>query len=181
VDLGVIVQKMRNAIQAIFDFVVARTRGRARYHPDRTGEFIDDPVIEFVEQERLVGEYDLRGEDCHRGLLLGFAITVNRPTRGATCPASRTRRPSSQHIRNRSKENALRIALATERNSAMRRGGLADLNAFLTVADHLRFRAASAQLGVTASALIHTMYQLEERLGMRLLHRRTRNVSLAAG
>jgi DNA-binding transcriptional LysR family regulator len=63
----------------------------------------------------------------------------------------------------------------------MRRGGLADLNAFLTVADHLRFRAASAQLGVTASALIHTMYQLEERLGMRLLHRRTRNVSLAAG
>jgi hypothetical protein len=32
----------------------------------------------------------------------------------------------------------------------MRRGDLADLNAFLTVADHFGFRAASAQLGVTA-------------------------------
>jgi hypothetical protein len=70
---------------------------------------------------------------------------------GATCVASRARRPPTEHIRNRSKENALRIALATERNSAMRRGGLVDLNAFLTVADHFGFRAPSAQLGVTAS------------------------------
>jgi DNA-binding transcriptional LysR family regulator len=60
----------------------------------------------------------------------------------------------------------------------MRRGDLADLNAFLIVADHLSFRAAAAQLGVTASALSHTMRQLEERLGVRLLHRTTRNVSL---
>ena len=34
------------------------------------------------------------------------------------------------------------VALGTERNSAMNRSGLADLNAFVAVADHLSFRAA---------------------------------------
>jgi len=60
----------------------------------------------------------------------------------------------------------------------MNRGELADLNAFVAVADHLSFRAASAQLGVTPSALSHSMRQLEQRLGVRLLHRTTRSVSL---
>jgi DNA-binding transcriptional LysR family regulator len=60
----------------------------------------------------------------------------------------------------------------------MNRSDLADLNAFVAVADHLSFRAASSQLGVTASALSHSMRQLEERLGVRLLHRTTRSVSL---
>jgi DNA-binding transcriptional LysR family regulator len=60
----------------------------------------------------------------------------------------------------------------------MNRRDLADLNAFVVVADQLSFRAASAQLGVTASALSHSMRQLEERLGVRLLHRTTRSVSL---
>lgn len=60
----------------------------------------------------------------------------------------------------------------------MNRGDLADLNAFVAVADHLSFRAASSRLGVTASALSHSMRQLEERLGVRLLHRTTRSVSL---
>src|ERR1700731_85456 len=76
------------------------------------------------------------------------------------------------------KGNAISVALATERNSAMNRSELADLNAFVVVANHLSFRAASAQLGVTASALSHSMRQLEERLGARLLHRTTRSVSL---
>jgi DNA-binding transcriptional LysR family regulator len=57
----------------------------------------------------------------------------------------------------------------------MNRGDLADLNAFVAVADHLSFRAAALQLGVTASALSHSMRQ---RLGVRLLHRTTRSVSL---
>jgi DNA-binding transcriptional LysR family regulator len=60
----------------------------------------------------------------------------------------------------------------------MRRGDLGDLTAFVAVADNLSFRAAAARLGVTPSALSHTMRQLEERLGVRLLHRTTRSVSL---
>src|ERR1700726_1524431 len=60
----------------------------------------------------------------------------------------------------------------------MNRGNLADLTAFVAVADHLSFRAAASQLGVTPSALSHSMRQLEERLGMRLLNRTTRSVSV---
>jgi DNA-binding transcriptional LysR family regulator len=60
----------------------------------------------------------------------------------------------------------------------MNRSDLADLNAFVVVANQLSFRAASTQLGVTASALSHSMRQLEERHGVRLLHRTTRSVSL---
>jgi DNA-binding transcriptional LysR family regulator len=60
----------------------------------------------------------------------------------------------------------------------MNRGNLADLTAFVAVADHLSFRAAASRLGVTPSALSHSMRQLEERLGMRLLHRTTRSVSV---
>jgi DNA-binding transcriptional LysR family regulator len=60
----------------------------------------------------------------------------------------------------------------------MRRGDLTDLPAFVAVADNLNFRAASERLGVTPSALSHTIRQLEERLGVRLLQRTTRSVSL---
>src|SRR5271163_1653346 len=60
----------------------------------------------------------------------------------------------------------------------MNRGNLADLTAFIAVADHLSFRAAASRLGVTPSALSHSMRQLEERLGVRLLHRTTRSVSV---
>jgi len=60
----------------------------------------------------------------------------------------------------------------------MNRGDLSDLTTFLAIADHLSFRAAAVQLGVTSSALSHSIRQLEERLGARLLHRTTRSVSL---
>src|ERR1700687_6230426 len=60
----------------------------------------------------------------------------------------------------------------------MTRGTLADLTAFVAVADHLSFRAAASRLGVTPSALSHSMRQLEERLGVRLLNRTTRSVSV---
>ena len=43
----------------------------------------------------------------------------------------------------------------------MNRADLADLSAFVAVADHLSFRAAASQLGVTPSALSHSMRQLE--------------------
>jgi DNA-binding transcriptional LysR family regulator len=60
----------------------------------------------------------------------------------------------------------------------MRRADLADLTAFVAVADNLSFRAAAAHIGVTPSALSHTMRQLEDRLGVRLLNRTTRSVAL---
>jgi DNA-binding transcriptional LysR family regulator len=59
----------------------------------------------------------------------------------------------------------------------MGRGNLGDLAAFVAIADNLSFRAAASRLGVTPSALSHTMRQLEERIGVRLLHRTTRSVS----
>ena len=60
----------------------------------------------------------------------------------------------------------------------MNRSDLADLTAFAAVADHLSFRRAASRLGVTPSALSHSMRQLEERLGMRLLNRTTRSVAV---
>jgi DNA-binding transcriptional LysR family regulator len=60
----------------------------------------------------------------------------------------------------------------------MDRGDLANLNAFVAIADQGTFRAAASRLGVTPSALSHSMRQLEERLGVRLLHRTTRSVSV---
>src|SRR5271170_7273690 len=60
----------------------------------------------------------------------------------------------------------------------MDRGELANLTAFVAVADRRSFRAAASQLGVTPSALSHSMRLLEERLGLRLLHRTTRSVSV---
>jgi DNA-binding transcriptional LysR family regulator len=60
----------------------------------------------------------------------------------------------------------------------MDRSDLANLTAFVAVADQRSFRAAASRLGVTPSALSHSMRQLEERLEVRLLHRTTRSVSL---
>src|SRR5271163_1988537 len=60
----------------------------------------------------------------------------------------------------------------------MQRGSLADLTTFIAVADSLSFRVAASHLGVTASALSHSMLQLEERIGTRLLNRTTHSVSL---
>src|SRR5207302_1592981 len=60
----------------------------------------------------------------------------------------------------------------------MRRADLADLTAFVAVADNLSFRAAASRLGVTPSALSHTVRHFEESLGFRLLNRTTRSVSL---
>jgi DNA-binding transcriptional LysR family regulator len=59
----------------------------------------------------------------------------------------------------------------------MRRSNFGDLAAFVVIAEHLSFRIAASRLGVTASALSHTMRQLEERIGARLLYRTTRSVS----
>ncbi|WP_416424584.1 LysR family transcriptional regulator [Pseudomonas sp. App30] len=60
----------------------------------------------------------------------------------------------------------------------MQRAGLSELNAFAAIAELKSFRAAAARLGVSPSALSHTMRNLEARLGLRLLNRTTRSVAL---
>ena len=52
-----------------------------------------------------------------------------------------------------------------------------DLLAFVTVARERSFTRAAAQLGVSQSALSHTIRGLETRLGIRLLTRTTRSVA----
>lgn len=52
-----------------------------------------------------------------------------------------------------------------------------DLQAFVAVARDQSFTKAAAKLGITPSALSHSMRALEERLGVRLLARTTRNVA----
>jgi len=59
----------------------------------------------------------------------------------------------------------------------MPRDHINEITAFLTVARERSFTRAAAELGVTPSALSHTVKGLEERLGLRLLSRTTRNVS----
>src|SRR5229473_5243252 len=59
----------------------------------------------------------------------------------------------------------------------MHRGNLNDLLAFLAVGRERSFTKAAAKLGVSQSALSHTIRELEARLGVRLLTRTTRSVS----
>src|SRR5689334_25356044 len=59
----------------------------------------------------------------------------------------------------------------------MPRANLNDLLAFLAVGRERSFTKAAAKLGVSQSALSHTIRELEERLGLRLLTRTTRSVS----
>lgn len=54
---------------------------------------------------------------------------------------------------------------------------LNDIAAFIAVAHERSFTKAGAKLGVTPSALSHSVRGLEERLGIRLLARTTRSVS----
>ncbi len=59
----------------------------------------------------------------------------------------------------------------------MSRGHLAEVAAFLAVARERSFTRAAARLGVSQSALSHTIRGLEARLGLRLLARTTRSVA----
>ncbi|GLR59864.1 LysR family transcriptional regulator [Rhizobium indigoferae] len=60
----------------------------------------------------------------------------------------------------------------------MRATELSELAAFAAVARHKSFRKASEERGVTASAISHAVLNLEDRIGVRLLNRTTRSVSL---
>lgn len=62
----------------------------------------------------------------------------------------------------------------------LRRSDLTDLSYFLELAKHRNFRKAGLELGVSASALSHALRGFEERIGVRLLNRTTRSVTLTA-
>jgi DNA-binding transcriptional LysR family regulator len=57
------------------------------------------------------------------------------------------------------------------------RADLTELTAFAAIATHRSFRKAAEELRVSPSTLSHTLRSLEERVGVRLLHRTTRSVA----
>lgn len=59
----------------------------------------------------------------------------------------------------------------------MRREEIADLAAFVVVAEERSFTKAAARLGMAQSALSQIVRRIEERLGLRLLSRTTRSVA----
>ena len=59
----------------------------------------------------------------------------------------------------------------------MKRDELGDLSAFVVVAEERSFTRAAARLATSQSSLSHTIRRLEERMGVRLLTRTTRNVA----
>ena len=62
----------------------------------------------------------------------------------------------------------------------MRGPELAELNAFVAVAERRSFAKAAVQLGISRSRLSETVRGLEEGLGVRLLNRTTRSVAPTA-
>ena len=60
----------------------------------------------------------------------------------------------------------------------MRKVGIAEMNAFVAIAERSSFAKAAGHLRVSRSSLSETMRSLEEKLGVRLLNRTTRSVAL---
>jgi DNA-binding transcriptional LysR family regulator len=60
----------------------------------------------------------------------------------------------------------------------VRKLGVAEMSAFVAVAERASFAKAALHLGISRSALSETIRGLEERLGVRLLNRTTRSVAL---
>jgi len=60
------------------------------------------------------------------------------------------------------------------------RANIADLTYFLTIARHRSFSRAAIEIGVSSSALSHALKALEHRIGVRLLNRTTKSVTLTA-
>ena len=60
----------------------------------------------------------------------------------------------------------------------MRKASIAEMSAFVAIAERASFVRAATQLGVSRSSLSECLRTLEERLGVRLLNRTTRSVAL---
>lgn len=76
-------------------------------------------------------------------------------------------------------DKIIQPALDAEEDSPMiENSELSELAAFAAVATHRSFRKAAVERGTSASAMSHAVRSLEDRVGVRLIHRTTRNVSL---
>jgi DNA-binding transcriptional LysR family regulator len=73
------------------------------------------------------------------------------------------------------KDKLAKAAYGGEHRSPM--PSLADLSAIKAVARHRSFRAAAEELGLTRSAVSHTIRTVEAELATRLFHRSTRSVA----
>jgi len=60
----------------------------------------------------------------------------------------------------------------------MRKASIAEMSAFVAIAERGSFAKAAVQLGLSRSSLSESLRALEERLGVRLLNRTTRSVAL---
>src|SRR4029077_16188778 len=62
----------------------------------------------------------------------------------------------------------------------MREPGMAEMNAFVAIAEQRSFARAAVRLGISRSRLSEIIRGLEDRLGVRLLNRTTRSVAPTA-
>lgn len=76
------------------------------------------------------------------------------------------------------KSRAVQVAKVSSMNNAVHGNDIVQLRAFVAVAEQLSFSRAAGELGVSPSALSQSIRGLEERIGVRLLNRTTRSVSL---
>jgi DNA-binding transcriptional LysR family regulator len=85
--------------------------------------------------------------------------------------------------RNRSiiKQKGLRDRRRPGQGRAMAIDRMKDINVFVHVADAKSFTAAAERIGLSRSAVGKSIVRLEDRLGVRLLQRTTRSVSLTGG
>jgi DNA-binding transcriptional LysR family regulator len=60
----------------------------------------------------------------------------------------------------------------------MKKASIAEMSAFVAIAEHASFAKAAKQLGVSRSSLSESLRSLEERLGVRLINRTTRSVAM---
>jgi DNA-binding transcriptional LysR family regulator len=61
----------------------------------------------------------------------------------------------------------------------MKKASLAEMSAFVAIAERASFARAAKQLGVSRSSLSESLRALEERLGVRLINRTTRSVAVS--
>lgn len=66
------------------------------------------------------------------------------------------------------------------RNMSVARSQLTDFTYFLAIARHRNFRLAGLEMGVSPSAISHALKGLEAKLGVRLVNRTNRSVTLTA-